>query len=155
MSLDNLYEEGLATDIDISSSILLVTFLLLGAPYFFHYHKFFFTLWIRLNIFQIFLDFCTYITTVFLFLHAIFTFIWNTNTSRDKSDSTQSGDQPGNVIQSDKPLEQQYITLCLQIVFHTFDTTEDIKVEIPQYHVCTIDLNIHIYVMEYCSLHGS
>ena len=73
MSPGNLSEEGPAesTELDISSNIILVIFLLLGVPYLFHFKQFFISFWRWLNIHGKFLVLWTYISTLLTILSTV------------------------------------------------------------------------------------
>ena len=109
MSLDNLSEEGPAesTELDISTNILLVIFLLLRAPYIFHFKYFFISFWRWLNIPGQLLALWTYILTLFTILHTFLFLIWNTTELEDIPDFAQRRDQLENFSQTDKPLEKE------------------------------------------------
>ena len=67
----------------------------------------------------------------------------NTTELEDTLDSTQSRDRLDNFTQADKPLEKEIRTLCPQIIFQLFYTTEEI--DIPQFYVTNVGLNLHIH----------
>ena len=87
--------------------------------------------------------FWTYILTLFTILHTFLLLIWNTYELEDTPDSAQSRDQLENFTQTDKPLEKEIRILHPQINFQPFCTTEEIN--IPQFYVCNVDLNLHIH----------